>query len=230
MVVGSRLFPFLYLFIFFGWVGRVGSYVSGWPIRVCARLHFSRMEFWCWRRSITRIALVKRRVCVFVQWLIFLFSSPRGQEKLVVYLLENRNERKKNKVFVCLYTYIVAVPTPPDSVHLISKADFCNAPMTWPSLLNFFLGRILLGCGGSYVQRQPDVMVQGTGVEPIHCYIENVDNMVTLYPLGEMTSVDGQPVATPTRLTQGKNATQSCLINSSNRSHRSRSFLHISGG
>lgn len=60
-----------------------------------------------------------------------------------------------------------------------------------------------MGCGGSYVQRQPDVLVQGTGVEPLHCYIENVDGVVTLYPLGEMTSVDGQPVVTPVRLTQG---------------------------
>lgn len=72
---------------------------------------------------------------------------------------------------------------------------------------NRLTGRILLGCGGAYVQqRQPDVMVQGTGVEPIHCYIENVDGIVTLYPLGEMTSVDGQPVATPARLTQGMRA------------------------
>lgn len=61
-----------------------------------------------------------------------------------------------------------------------------------------------MGCGGSYVQRQPDVLVQGTGVEPMHCYIENVDGVVSLYPLGEMTSVDGLPVATPVRLTQGK--------------------------
>lgn len=65
-------------------------------------------------------------------------------------------------------------------------------------------GRILMGCGGSYVQRQPDVHVQGTGVEPIHCYIENINGTVSLYPLGEMTSVDGLPVATPIRLTQGK--------------------------
>lgn len=64
-------------------------------------------------------------------------------------------------------------------------------------------GRLLMGCGGSYVQRQPDVVVQGTGVEPIHCYIENINGVVSLYPLGEMTSVDGLPVATPTRLTQG---------------------------
>lgn len=60
-----------------------------------------------------------------------------------------------------------------------------------------------MGCGGSYVQRQPDVLVQGTGVEPIHCYIENINGVVSLYPLGEMSSVDGLPVAAPTRLTQG---------------------------
>ncbi|XP_046649449.1 pleckstrin homology-like domain family B member 1 isoform X1 [Daphnia pulicaria] len=71
------------------------------------------------------------------------------------------------------------------------------------TLIHLPEGRILMGCGGSYVQRQPDVHVQGTGVEPIHCYIENINGTVSLYPLGEMTSVDGLPVATPIRLTQG---------------------------
>ena len=62
-----------------------------------------------------------------------------------------------------------------------------------------------MGCGGSYVQRQPDVVVQGTGVEPIHCYIETCSGAVQLYPLGEMTSVDGQRVNSPVRLIQGSN-------------------------
>ena len=79
-----------------------------------------------------------------------------------------------------------------------------------------------MGCGGSYVQRQPDVLVQGTGVEPIHCYIENVDGVVSLYPLGEMTSVDGSPVATPVRLTQGK--IQTLLL-----SQKNTEFLTIFG-
>lgn len=64
-----------------------------------------------------------------------------------------------------------------------------------------------MGCGGSFVQRQPDVLVHGTGVEPLHCYIENTEGIVTLYPLGEMTSVDGVPVSAPVRLTQGTQTT-----------------------
>lgn len=73
-----------------------------------------------------------------------------------------------------------------------------------------------MGCGGSYIQRQPDVLVQGTGVEPIHCYIETTLSLnkggscggagmsVLLYPLGEMTSVDGTRINSPVKLTQGK--------------------------
>ena len=86
-----------------------------------------------------------------------------------------------------------------------------------------------MGCGGSHVQqRQPDVLIQGTGVEPVHCYIETSVELllmsssavrgagagataagssitsVILYPLGEMTSVDGTRVNSPVRLTQGK--------------------------
>ena len=64
-------------------------------------------------------------------------------------------------------------------------------------------GRLVMGCGGSYVSRQPDILVQGTGVEPLHCCIENIDGIVTLYPMGEMTSVDGIRAITPVRLTQG---------------------------
>lgn len=76
-----------------------------------------------------------------------------------------------------------------------------------------------MGCGGSYIQRQPDVLVQGTGVEPIHCYIETTLSLnkslqpggscggagmsVVLYPLGEMTSVDGTRINSPVKLTQG---------------------------
>ena len=60
-----------------------------------------------------------------------------------------------------------------------------------------------MGCGGGYGQIQPDIMVQGTGVEPLHCYVENVGGVVTLYPMGEMTSVDGMRVIQPTRLVQG---------------------------
>ncbi len=77
-----------------------------------------------------------------------------------------------------------------------------------------------MGCGGSYIQRQPDVLVQGTGVEPIHCYIETTLSLnksslqpggscggagmsVLLYPLGEMTSVDGTRINSPVKLTQG---------------------------
>ena len=67
----------------------------------------------------------------------------------------------------------------------------------------YFPGRLLLGCGGSCASRQPDVVVQGTGVEPLHCCVENVAGVVTLYPLGEMTSVDGLRVLSPVRLTQG---------------------------
>ena len=64
-------------------------------------------------------------------------------------------------------------------------------------------GRLVMGCGGSYVQRQPDILVQGTGVEPIHCYVENVAGVVTLYPLAQMTYVDGMPIQSPVRLIQG---------------------------
>lgn len=48
-----------------------------------------------------------------------------------------------------------------------------------------------------------DIVLQGTGVQPKHCIIENNANVVTLYPLAEMTTVDGLQVSSPIRLRQG---------------------------
>ncbi|XP_049950231.1 pleckstrin homology-like domain family B member 1 isoform X2 [Schistocerca serialis cubense] len=59
-------------------------------------------------------------------------------------------------------------------------------------------GRVSLGSDPSM-----DIVVQGTGVEPVHCHIENNAGVVTLFPLASMTAVDGLQAFTPTRLTQG---------------------------
>lgn len=63
----------------------------------------------------------------------------------------------------------------------------------------YIQGRVTLGSGIGV-----DIPVQGTGVSPLHCQIENSEGVVTLYPLSENLSVDGVPVTTPTRLSQGK--------------------------
>lgn len=52
--------------------------------------------------------------------------------------------------------------------------------------------------------RDVDITVQGTGVEPLHCHIDNANGVVTLHPIAEMTSVDGLKVTSATRLTQGQ--------------------------
>ncbi|PNF31831.1 hypothetical protein B7P43_G09261, partial [Cryptotermes secundus] len=59
-------------------------------------------------------------------------------------------------------------------------------------------GRVTIGTG-----LDVDIMVQGTGVEPVHCHIDNLNGVVTLHPVAEMTSVDGLKVTSATRLTQG---------------------------
>lgn len=59
-------------------------------------------------------------------------------------------------------------------------------------------GRTTIGSGQAV-----DIVVQGTGVEPTHCHIDNKDGIVTLVPVAEMTSVDGIHLTQPTRLTQG---------------------------
>ncbi|CAG9763409.1 unnamed protein product [Ceutorhynchus assimilis] len=59
-------------------------------------------------------------------------------------------------------------------------------------------GRVTLGSGPGV-----DIPVQGTGVSPLHCHIENSEGVVTIYPLSENLSIDGAKVNGPTRLSQG---------------------------
>uniref|UniRef100_A0A8C6SYB5 FHA domain-containing protein n=1 Tax=Neogobius melanostomus TaxID=47308 RepID=A0A8C6SYB5_9GOBI len=54
-----------------------------------------------------------------------------------------------------------------------------------------------LGCGVT------DIHLQGPGIAPQHCYIENQAGTITLYPCGHQCSVDGLPITNPYRLTQG---------------------------
>uniref|UniRef100_A0A8C6JFE9 Pleckstrin homology-like domain family B member 1 n=1 Tax=Melopsittacus undulatus TaxID=13146 RepID=A0A8C6JFE9_MELUD len=48
-----------------------------------------------------------------------------------------------------------------------------------------------------------DIILQGPGLAPQHCYIENVVGTLTLHPCGNACAIDGVPVRQPTRLTQG---------------------------
>lgn len=70
------------------------------------------------------------------------------------------------------------------------------------SFFSFFVshtGKITLGSN-----RDADILVAGTGVEPVHCAIENNNGVVTLYPINGNTFVDGVPINSPVRLAQGK--------------------------
>ncbi|NXC36305.1 PHLB1 protein, partial [Campylorhamphus procurvoides] len=48
-----------------------------------------------------------------------------------------------------------------------------------------------------------DIVLQGPGLLPQHCYIENVRGTLTLHPCGNACAIDGVTVRRPTRLTQG---------------------------
>ncbi|KAM6043208.1 pleckstrin homology-like domain family B member 1 isoform 11-T15 [Chlamydotis macqueenii] len=48
-----------------------------------------------------------------------------------------------------------------------------------------------------------DIVLQGPGLAPQHCFIENARGTLTLHPCGNACAVDGVPLRQPTRLTQG---------------------------
>lgn len=49
-----------------------------------------------------------------------------------------------------------------------------------------------------------DIVIEGTGVGDHHCYIENINGVITLHPIAAMCAIDGKMVIQPTRLAQGK--------------------------
>ncbi|NXB95074.1 PHLB1 protein, partial [Vidua chalybeata] len=48
-----------------------------------------------------------------------------------------------------------------------------------------------------------DIVLQGPGLAPQHCYIENVRGTLTLHPCGNACAIDGVPLQRPTHLSQG---------------------------
>ncbi|XP_014211499.1 putative uncharacterized protein DDB_G0287457 isoform X2 [Copidosoma floridanum] len=59
-------------------------------------------------------------------------------------------------------------------------------------------GRIIVGSSP-----KADIQLDGSGVEFVHCIIENASGSVTLHPLSGNTCVDGAQIAEPVRLSQG---------------------------
>lgn len=79
--------------------------------------------------------------------------------------------------------------------HLVSLGS--GRLSTAITLLPLPEGRTTLGQG------EVDISIQGPGVAPQHCFIENRSGVITLHPCGNLCSVDGQQIQQPLRLTQG---------------------------
>ncbi|XP_019719691.1 pleckstrin homology-like domain family B member 1 isoform X5 [Hippocampus comes] len=79
--------------------------------------------------------------------------------------------------------------------HLVSLGS--GRLSTAITLLPLQEGRTTLGSGGT------DISLLGPGIKAQHCYIENKEGTITLYPCGNQCAVDGLPVTKPYRLSQG---------------------------
>jgi FHA domain len=64
--------------------------------------------------------------------------------------------------------------------------------------------------GTSNASQPQDIVIKGAGIQDHHAYIINQDDVVTLYPLSEQTSVDGVRITKPTRMSQGEKITIIC--------------------
>ncbi|XP_015445430.1 pleckstrin homology-like domain family B member 1 isoform X3 [Pteropus alecto] len=82
-----------------------------------------------------------------------------------------------------------------DKPHLVSLGS--GRLSTAITFLPLEEGRTVIGSAAK------DISLQGPGLAPEHCYIENLRGTLTLYPCGNACAIDGLPVRQPTRLTQG---------------------------
>ncbi|KAI4890579.1 hypothetical protein NFI96_016200 [Prochilodus magdalenae] len=79
--------------------------------------------------------------------------------------------------------------------HLVSLGS--GRLSTAITLLPLPEGKTTLGYGNT------DINIQGPGVAAQHCYIENQAGTITLFPCGNLCSMDGLAVTKPVRLSQG---------------------------
>ncbi|XP_061595885.1 pleckstrin homology-like domain family B member 1 isoform X6 [Cololabis saira] len=79
--------------------------------------------------------------------------------------------------------------------HLVSLGS--GRLSTAITLLPLLEGRTTLG------SETTDIPLQGPGIAPQHCYIDNQAGSITLHPCGNQCSVDGCAISKPYRLTQG---------------------------
>ncbi|KAM4828346.1 pleckstrin homology-like domain family B member 1 isoform 2-T2 [Thomomys bottae] len=82
-----------------------------------------------------------------------------------------------------------------DKPHLVSLGS--GRLSTAITLLPLEEGRTVIGSAAR------DISLQGPGLAPEHCYIENVRGTLTFHPCGNACTIDGLPVRHPTRLSQG---------------------------
>uniref|UniRef100_A0A8D2JJB1 FHA domain-containing protein n=1 Tax=Varanus komodoensis TaxID=61221 RepID=A0A8D2JJB1_VARKO len=80
--------------------------------------------------------------------------------------------------------------------HLVSLGS--GRLSTAITLLPLEEGRTVLGSAAA-----GDIVLQGAGVAPKHCFIENAHGALTLHPCGNPCAIDGLAVSRPTRLSQG---------------------------
>ncbi|XP_016159416.1 PREDICTED: pleckstrin homology-like domain family B member 1 isoform X3 [Ficedula albicollis] len=79
--------------------------------------------------------------------------------------------------------------------HLVSLGS--GRLSTAITLLPLEEGRTTIGTAAT------DIVLQGPGLAPQHCYIENVRGTLTLHPCGNACTIDGVPLQRPMHLTQG---------------------------
>ncbi|XP_035202161.1 pleckstrin homology-like domain family B member 1 isoform X1 [Oxyura jamaicensis] len=79
--------------------------------------------------------------------------------------------------------------------HLVSLGS--GRLSTAITLLPLEEGRTTIGTAAK------DIVLQGPGLAPEHCYIENARGTLTLHPCGNACAIDGVKIQRPTRLTQG---------------------------
>ncbi|XP_055958658.1 pleckstrin homology-like domain family B member 1 isoform X3 [Patella vulgata] len=96
-----------------------------------------------------------------------------------------------------------AVKVSTEEPHLVSLGS--GRLSTAVTILPIHQGRTVIGSSSGKII--PDIVVEGTGIEYNHCYIDNKNGVITLHPSAKLCSIDGSIIDKPTRLAQGSMVT-----------------------
>ncbi|KAI9295308.1 kinesin-domain-containing protein [Neoconidiobolus thromboides FSU 785] len=125
------------------------------------------------------------------------------EEKLIqTQSIQADREKALEELGITIEKNDVGVHSPKRTPHLVNLNE--DPLMSECLIYSLKLGITKVGLMESEEERDVEIKLSGTSILPNHCYFENINSTVTIYPTkGSMTLVNGRQVTEPKRLRSG---------------------------